>query len=441
MPSAAPGLSAPEAKTIKPAAGTRTAWVRSLSTGCAPSDLEVVLPFYEGLRLKPAALSLRTAKSEYLNLAYPGTLSMPLVAWRCGEGDWTAVITNNLEMPTDLLLKTKGDTIEVRHECFGVCAFQEVHAHGPWSTMAKAVAEAFHLVAAQKPLASRYDRYHFFVRQWVEDASIHPLHEDWTAAALRSHMKKEDARTISFAFGLDPNEVDLEGHYFWSDGAMAEMQALVAANPTVAQFRWLNLRTYKYSIPALGIDRPPPPKIREAAKVYADGVYDFPQYVFKSLEMCLGAEAWQQSRFDEMKKLVGLGFKVIALDEFPAPVKWGSEACRATNHLHRPNDFADEWRVTLDLVRRLAVYAREHGVMLSSEEPSTILFPFTSGYTDGLFNDPPDMYEFWQKVGGAERIPLFSTMFGDQITPYTRPGIALKPAKGWMVQEKIFAGQ
>src|SRR5262249_41416419 len=48
--------------------GTRTAWVRSLSAGCAPTDLELVLPLYEGLRLEPAAPTLRAAKSEYLGI-------------------------------------------------------------------------------------------------------------------------------------------------------------------------------------------------------------------------------------------------------------------------------------------------------------------------------------------------------------------------------------
>src|SRR5262249_11760836 len=33
--------------------GTRTAWVGSLSSGCVSEDLELVIPFYEGLRLKP----------------------------------------------------------------------------------------------------------------------------------------------------------------------------------------------------------------------------------------------------------------------------------------------------------------------------------------------------------------------------------------------------
>jgi hypothetical protein len=153
--------------------------------------------------------------------------------------------------------------------------------------------------------------------------------------------------------------------------------------------------------------------------------------------MCLGAEEWQRSRFEEMKKLIDLGFTVIAYDEFPTSPKWGTEACRATNHSHRPNDFADEWSVSLDLVRRLSKYAHEHGVLLSSEEPSTMLFPFTSAYMDGTFNDPPDMYEPWQKSKAIERIPLFSTMFGAQLTPYTRIGGSPKPPKPWLVQEKV----
>jgi hypothetical protein len=341
-----------------------------------------------------------------------------------------------MEMPVGLLVRTTADDLEAKMECFGSCTFQEVHAHGPWNALATAVAQFWHLVTPNPPLSSRYDRFRFFVRQWVANDSDHPLRTDWTAPALEARMRNEEARSLSFAFGIDPNEVDLEGRYFWSDGALAEIKALVRANPAVAQLRWLNLRTYKYAIPNLGIERPPPPQIRAAAKLYANGVYDFSQYVFKSLEMCLGSEEWQRSRFEEMKKLVDIGFKVIAFDEFPLSYKWGAEACRATNHLHRPNDFADEWRVSMDLVRRLSTYGHEHGVLLSSEEPSTVLFPFTSGYTDGMFNDPPDVYEHWQGRE-TERIPLFSTMFGAQLTPYTRIGGSPRPPRPWLVQEKV----
>ena len=72
--------------------GTRMAWVRTLSVGCKSADLELIL-------------SLRAAKSEYLDLAYPGPLSMPLVAWRCGDAEWTAVIpTKPMETPAGLLV-------------------------------------------------------------------------------------------------------------------------------------------------------------------------------------------------------------------------------------------------------------------------------------------------------------------------------------------------
>jgi hypothetical protein len=434
-----PPTVAPPAGVESPAIrGTRTAWVGSLSTGCAAADLELVIPFYEGIRMKPAAARLSAAQSEHLELAYPGPLSMPLVAWRCGAGTWTAVTPDVLgEIPVGLLLRTTGSDVEARLECFGTCTFREIHARGDWSAMAKAVAEAWHVAPPNPPLAKAYRRFHFFVRQWVANDAPPALRSDWNAAALLERIRAEDARTISFVFGLDPNEVDLEGHYFWSDGAMAEAKALVAANRKVAQFHWLNLRSYKYAIPKLGIERTVPPEVRGAAKLYANGPNDFSQYVFTALEMCLGASAWQKSRLAELEKLVALGFRLIAFDEFPTSPKWGTDACRATNHLHRPNDFADEWRVSLDLVRRLSAYARGHGVLVSSEEPSTLLLPFTSGYMDGTFNDPPDMYEHWLKSAGTERITLFSTMFGDQITPYTRTNGSPKPPKGWLVQEKI----
>jgi hypothetical protein len=135
--------------------GTRTAWVRTLSAGCNAADLELVLPFYEGLRLKPASVALRAAKSESLELAYPGPLSMPLLAWRCGDAEWTAVIpAKPTEAPARLLVRTTRDDLEARMECFGICTFQEVHARGPWNNIAAAVAE----VRLAPPLPARRPR-------------------------------------------------------------------------------------------------------------------------------------------------------------------------------------------------------------------------------------------------------------------------------------------
>jgi hypothetical protein len=417
-------------------------WTTTVSAGCSTSDLELVLPFYEGLRFKPAARALRTSKSERLELAYPGTLSMPLVAWRCAEGQWTAAITTApLETPVALRLTTTGEAVNARVECFGPCAFQEVRAPGEWRNLATAVADRWRVTSPGPPLSSQVDRFHYFVRRWVANDAPPPLRTDWTAEALVNRLRSEDARTMAFAYGLDPNEVDLEGRYFWSGGALNEAKSLARANAKVAQFHWLNLRTFKYAIPSLAIEHPPAAEVRAAAKLYSDGVNDFPQYVFRSMEMCVGAEAWQRSRLDEMRKLIELGFKVIALDEFPTSPKWGPEPCRATNHLHRPNDFGDEVRTSLDFIRRLSTYARERGVLLTSEEPSAMLLPFISGYMDGMFNDPPEMYEHWRESADVERIPLFSAMFGDLVTPYTRPGGSAAPPKGWLIQEKQQMGR
>lgn len=47
------------------------------------------------------------------------------------------------------------------------------------------------------------------------------------------------------------------------------------------------------------------------------------------------------------------------------------------------------------------------------------------------------LIRFHVEQQGDRRIPLFSTMFGAQLTPYTRIGGAPKPPKPWLVQEKV----
>src|SRR5262249_27888644 len=161
-------------------------------------------------------------------LAYPGILSMPFVAWKCGDQTWRAVrVLDPATHAAVLQLRTVGNDLDVRLECFGQCAFDEVRAQGSWEAIAGEVARTWNVHARWPALASRYERYHFFVRSWVADSG-EPLRTDWSADALALRMKTEPPKTISFAFGIDPNEVDL-GRYFWSEGAEAEMRALIAA--------------------------------------------------------------------------------------------------------------------------------------------------------------------------------------------------------------------
>ena len=105
---ATPALSSASSRVVPP---SRVAFVRELGGLCALPELELVIPFYEGLRFLPAAAALTSVKSEYLDLAYPGALSMPLVAWRCGGGTWTAVTTtSSATTPASLLIRVSGLT-------------------------------------------------------------------------------------------------------------------------------------------------------------------------------------------------------------------------------------------------------------------------------------------------------------------------------------------
>jgi hypothetical protein len=59
-------------------------------------------------------------------------------------------------------------------------------------------------------LASRFDPFDFVVRRWSTSTGA-PLAEDLSLDALTSKMRDEPPRSLVFAFGIDPNEVDLEG--------------------------------------------------------------------------------------------------------------------------------------------------------------------------------------------------------------------------------------
>src|SRR5688572_2150312 len=69
---------------------SRTVWIKDFSQeeGCNSDNLELVVPFLEGIRITRPATSLKATGYEDSYLSYPGSLSMPLVAWRCGASQW-----------------------------------------------------------------------------------------------------------------------------------------------------------------------------------------------------------------------------------------------------------------------------------------------------------------------------------------------------------------
>jgi hypothetical protein len=410
---------------------------------CSDDELELLVPFLEGIHVTHPARALpKTGYATYA-LGYPGVIAAPFVAWRCGaKQSWSAVLVDSPDAgPVRLTIQTKSNGARpgtsLSLECFSTCAFRGVESTGSWQDVAHAVASVWNAPKGPAPLSSRYDRLHFYVHQWVADDAEKPLRLDFDRARLVARLAKESPRTIAFVYGLDPASVDLGGHYLWSDGAHATLAAARTANPAVAPYSWLNLRTYKTAIPAMHVAIETTPEVEAMKRIGDDGSPEITQYAFKAWEMCLGSAAWQESRMKELDSLIGEGYQVIALDEFPAPPHWDVSGCKATNHLHRPGDAVDEQRVTMQLIARLAARAREHGVMLSSEEPSLALLPYTSAYMDGAFNDPPDMYELWKKSPDVAIVPLFSTMFGDRITPTTRPDPRRDPPRGWMTMKKM----
>lgn len=399
----------------------------------------MVLPFLEGIHIKHPMTSLRATGYSHFELTYPGMISAPLIAWKCGGDRWSAVFTTSIEMlPVTFQLRVLSDGVEVKLECHGECAFKALDAKGEYTDMARAVAAQWNVGATAKPLASRYNDSQFLVHRWISsDGSKSPVREEWDAVSLDAHLKAQPSTALTFVYGLDPGGVDMKGEYFWTDDARDTAKRVGAANPRTGILHWLNIRTYKYAIPAMGIDEPLTAAIRAQARLHDGKLNDIALYTFKAWEMCLGSAEWQASRLRELNKLLDAGVDVVAIDEFPSSPHWGADACEATNHLHEPNDLVDEWRVTMRFIQKVAAIAHGRGALLSTEEPSAVLLPYVSGYMDGTFNEPADFYQFWTKSPDIAPIPLFSTMFGDRMTPYTRPDVVRGRPRGWIIQRKI----
>jgi hypothetical protein len=433
----------PAALTLLATAATAASpstWRRTVGPGDGAGGVTLVIPFYEGIRIGDAATTLVEQKHADLRLAYPGVLSAPFVAWRSGSGPWEVAFVAALgAAPAELRVRASGGAVHLELQSLAGKTVGNTRIEGDLPALAAGVRRLWQVRAAAPKLGSRFKRQNFYVHQYVPSSATAEVRRNWEIPDLVEHMKHEAPSTIQFVYGYDPSGVDLAGEYFWSEGALAKVRAVIGANPRLAHSNWLNLRTWKRAIPRLGIERPVSDEVKAMLKVYPGVPATVDQFAFKSLDACLASAPWQRSRLEQFDRLAGLGFKVVQIDEFPIPHHWHGVACQASGHLHRPGDLADEWRHIEAFLGELAARARRRGVLLTCEEPSALMLPYVSGYIDRQFNDSIDLYQSFRGPRSGP-IPLFSMVFGDLVTPYTdndEDGPARRPPPGWIEQYKM----
>jgi hypothetical protein len=420
-----------------------TQWNRTLSEVDGHLEqLRLVVPFYEGVEISNPTSSLLEAGMTNFEMAYPGALSAPFVAWTFDGNHWTAAYVETLDaLPVSLNIKTTNAGVEISLKCYTKSAYREISVDGDWRKFAKALRSVWDIKSGPRPIAKQFTKLNFYVNRWISQDQA-PLHrQEWTVEKLVDRMRRESPDTVQFVYGYDPNGCDLGGKYLWYENAETEFKRVLAANPALTHFSWLNLRTYKTGIPGLDLQEPLSEEIRQSVRIYATGTNSITGSC-NAIDMCPASEGWQKSRVEQFDRLVRLGFRFIQIDEFPIPPFWHVNPCLAKNHLHKSSDAADEWRWTLELVKVLAKRAKTHGVALTSEEPSTALLPYVSGYIDRQFNNGIDLYAMWKKSPSIHPIPFFSAMFADICTPYTdvddtEP--ARQPPAGWLKQHKVWA--
>lgn len=402
---------------------------------------ELLVPFYEGILIDEPPVALHEVGLERLELAYPGPLSAPFVAWQTGDNNWTAIYSTQLgALPVQLEIAAEEGKLEITLSCPQTCSIDQLTIHGSWQQVVEAVRQHWKVDGPKVRLADRFKRIDFYVHQWISPKEGPPLRVDWTIDQLQAAMRKTPATNLVQIYGFDPAGIDLGGQYFWSDSALSHAKRVLKANPQISHLAWLNLRSFKYDIPRLRRQVPLTPRIRSMAKLFDGKIREDDEYAYKAIDMCLASERWQASRIRELDRLMDAGFKVIQLDEFPIASVWNVVPCQATDHLHKPGDASDEWTQSTAFIKLLSDRAQKRGVLLTCEEPSAALLPYISGYVDRQFNDSIDLYWMRHRSRRITTLPIFSTMFGDLTTPYTdvdgaEP--ARVPPKFWLRAHKM----
>ena len=405
---------------------------------------ELLVPFYEGLLIHQPTAALPEAGLERLQLAYPGPLSAPFIAWQNGDDNWTAIYSASLEaLPAELDVAVESGKLRISLSCSSPFTIEHLNVHGSWQQIIDAVRQHWKVKGPKVRLADRFNRIDFYVHQWISEKDDPPLRVDWTIDQLQAAMKRTPVADLVQIYGFDPAGIDLGGRYFWSDSARSNAMRVLRANPQVSHLAWLNLRTFKYDIPRLRSQVPLTPQARAMAKLFNGKIREDDAYAYKSIDMCLDSEGWQASRIKELDRLVDAGFKVIQLDEFPIAPVWNVIPCQASDHLHQPGDASDEWTKSIAFIKLLSDRAQKRGVLLTCEEPSAALLPYISGYVDRQFNDSIDLYWMRHRSPRITTLPIFSTMFGDLATPYTDvdgADPARVPPKAWLQAHKMVKG-
>jgi hypothetical protein len=429
-----------EAHAAEPATAPSQASRSDEQVVAASESLELLVPFYEGLRVRQPHLAFPEVGLSRVQWAYPGPLSAPFVAWRSGGGEWTVLLCGDLAaVPAWLDLSVEDGQLRLRLSS-DAATIRRLRVGGSWQDVARAVRAQWPVKGPPVRLADRFDRIDFYVHQWVSLQEDPPLRVDWPEEPLKAAMARTPPRTLVQVYGLDPASVDLGGRVLWSEGAAQKAARIAAANPQVAHLAWLNLRGFKHAIPRLQQAVPVDDAVRAMAKQYDGQPRDDDHWAYRSLVMCLGSAEWQASRIAAFEALADAGVDVVQLDEFPIPPVWHVAACGSDRHLHRRGDAADEWAASLAFIQRLSTRARERGVLLTCEEPSAALLPYVAGYIDRQFNDSIDLYPMRRQSERFEPVPAFSTMFGDLVTPYTDAdgaAPARTPPAGWLIMRKV----
>ncbi|MEM1009871.1 MAG: hypothetical protein AAGJ35_12815, partial [Myxococcota bacterium] len=188
---------------------------------CRWSEMQLLVPFYEGLLVQDLMLTMKKMKAGQIDLLYPTQLSAPFVAWRCKGQAWHGVSIRSLQsVPANLTLKRNGPRIELRLSCYAGCQFRSFTHKTSWQALAKQRRKHWKIVGHAQPLRQRFKQIEYYVHQWVNKKGKMPIKTDWSIQALSKRLKRSPTSSLIFPWGLSAGNIDWGGNPFWQSGAL-----------------------------------------------------------------------------------------------------------------------------------------------------------------------------------------------------------------------------